>query len=132
MHGKDLFVNYGGNRKAVEAIRKGLPKLNVVPTFALVVEPVDAVDRGALMVAAEDEKVLRVLDLVGKKQADGLQRLLSTIDVVTKEKVVGLRGETAVLEEAEKIVVLAVDITAYLSVRNQVSGARPEQSRRMT
>ena len=66
------------------------------------------------MVAAQDEEVLRVLDLVGQQEADGLERLLATVDVVTKEEVVGLRREATVLEEAEKVVVLAVDVTTDL------------------
>ena len=40
-----------------------------------VVEAVDAVDAGALVVAAQQEKVLGVFDLVGQQQANGLQRL---------------------------------------------------------
>ena len=114
MHGEDLLVNDGSDRQAVEAIRKCLPKLDVVSALAFVVKAVDAVDGRAFVVPAEDEKVLGVLDLVGKKQADGLERLLATVDVVTEEKVVRLRREATVFEEAQKIVVLAVDISADL------------------
>jgi hypothetical protein len=121
VHGEDLLVNDGGNRKAVEAVGEGLPKLDVVSSLALIVEAVDAVDRGTLVIAAEDEEVLGVLDLVGKKQADGLERLLTTIDVVTKEEVVGLGRETAVLEQTEKVVVLAVDITTDLDMSEEKS-----------
>jgi hypothetical protein len=39
--------------------------LDVVPSLALVVKPVDAVNGSALVVAAQDEEVLGVLDLVG-------------------------------------------------------------------
>ena len=53
------------------------------------------------MVATENEEVLRVFDLVCQKQTDGLQRLLATINVVTKEKVVGFGRESAVLEKAQ-------------------------------
>ena len=50
------------------------------------------------MVAAQDEEVLGVLDLVGQEKADGLEGLLATVDVVTEEEVVGLRRESTVLE----------------------------------
>lgn len=70
------------------------------------------------MVAAQDEKVLGILDLVGEEQADGLQRLLATIDVVTEEEVVGLWWEAAVLEQAQQIVVLSVDVAADLPLVN--------------
>lgn len=65
MHGEDLFVDDGGNRQAVEAVRKSLPQLDVVPALALIVETIDTVDGGTLVVAAQDEEVLGVLDLVG-------------------------------------------------------------------
>ena len=114
MHGEDLLVNDGCDRQAVEAIRKCLPKLDVVSALAFVIEAVDTVDGRAFVVPAEDEEVLRVLDLVGKKEADGLERLLATVDVVAEEKVVRLGREATVFEEAQKIVVLAVDISADL------------------
>ena len=114
VHGEDLLINDGGDGQAVEAVGESLPKLDVVASLALVVETVDAVDGSALVVTAENEEVLGVLDLVCQQKADGLERLLATVDVVTEEEVVGLGREAAVFEETEKVVVLAVDITADL------------------
>jgi hypothetical protein len=110
MHAEDLLVNDGCDRETVEAVGEGLPQLDVVPTLALVVEPVYAVDRCALMVATQQEEVLRVLNLVGEEEADGLEGLLATVNVVSEEEVVGIGRESAVLEESQKIVVLAMDI----------------------
>ena len=98
VHGEDLLINDSGNGQAVEAVGKCLPKLDVVSSLALIVEAIDAVDRGAFVVAAEDEEVFRVLDLVGEQQADGLEGLLASVDVVAQEEVIGLWGEPAVLE----------------------------------
>jgi hypothetical protein len=114
VHGEDLLVNDGCDGQAVEAISEGLPQLDVVPSLAFVVEAVDAVDGGALVVATENKEVLGILDLVGQEKADGLERLLAAVHVVAKEKIVGFRWETSVLEQAEKVVVLAVNITADL------------------
>lgn len=114
VHGEDLLVNDGGNRQAVEAISKCLPQLDIVPTLALVVETVNAVDRGALVITAQNEEVLGVLDLVRQQEADGLKRLLATVNVVTKEEVVCLWRETAVLEQPQKIIVLPMNVTADL------------------
>lgn len=115
VHGEDLLVNDGSDRKAVEAVGESLPQLDVIATLALVVKSIDTVDRGALVVTSEDEEVFGVLDLVGEEQADGLKRLLTSVDVITEEEVVGLGREATVLEESEKIVVLSVDITTNLS-----------------
>ncbi len=52
MHGENLLVDDSSNGKTVEAVGEGLPELDVVATLALVVEAVNAVDGGALVVAA--------------------------------------------------------------------------------
>jgi hypothetical protein len=65
VHREDLFIDDSGNGQAVEAISEGLPELDVVPTFAFVVEAVDAVDRGAFVISAQNKEVLGILDLVG-------------------------------------------------------------------
>ena len=50
------------------------------------------------MVAAQDEEVLGILDLVCKQQADCLEGLLATVDVIAEEEIVGFGGETTILE----------------------------------
>ena len=94
-----------------------------------VVKTVDAVNTCALVVAAEDEEVLRVLDLVRKEQADGLHALLAAVDVVTEEEIVRLRREAAILEQAQQVVVLPVDIACARSAR--VQAASPAMSEKL-
>lgn len=111
-----------------------LPKLPLVinPTIlilnsqsrehTLIVKAVDAINACALVVAAQDEKVLGILDLVREEQADRLQALLSTVDVVTQEQIIRFWREATVLEQAEQIVILAVDITyGKVQVKPRVS-----------
>jgi hypothetical protein len=114
MHGEDFLVDNGCNGQAIEAVGERLPQLDVIPPLALIVKSVDTVDRGAFVVPTQDEEVLWVLDLVCQQQADGLERLLATIDVVTEEEVVRLGREAAVLEKTKQIVVLAVNVAADL------------------
>jgi len=82
VHCENLLIDNGGNWQAVEAIRECLPQLDVISTLALIVESVYTVDRGALVVTAENEEIFRVLDLVRQQQADSLERLLASVDVV--------------------------------------------------
>lgn len=82
VHRENLFINNGRDRQAVEAVRKCLPQFDIVATLALVIESVDAVDRGTFVVSAQDEEVLGVFDLVCQQQADGLERLFATVYVV--------------------------------------------------
>ena len=51
MHGKDLLVDDCGDWQAVEAIRKSLPQLDVVASLAFIIEAIDTVDGGALVIA---------------------------------------------------------------------------------
>jgi hypothetical protein len=76
-----------------------------------VVKAVNPVDTRALVVAAENEKVFGVLDLVCKEQADGLETLLATIHIVTEEEIIGFWRETTVFEESQQVVVLPMDVT---------------------
>lgn len=56
--------------------------------------------------------------LDGQQQADGFQALLSSVHVIPQEQVVGLRGEPAVLEEAQQVRVLAVHVS-YVTHQKQ-------------
>merc|ERR1711991_587827 len=85
---EDLLVDHCADGEAVEAVGKRLPQLDIVPPLALVIEPVDPVDRRALVVPAQNEKVLGVLHLVRQQHADRLQRLLSTVHIVPQKQVV--------------------------------------------
>ena len=66
------------------------------------------------MVSPEDVDLLGVLDLESEEQADGLDALPSPVDVVSQEEVVGFRGEAAVFEQSEHVVVLSMDVSADL------------------
>ena len=70
----------------------------------LVVEPVYPVDARALVVAAQDEEVLRVLDLIREEQADRLEALLAAVDVVAEEEVVRVGATAADAEEFGEVV----------------------------
>jgi uncharacterized protein YacL (UPF0231 family) len=111
---EDFFVDDAGDGEAVEGVGEGLPELDVVAAFALIEETIDTVDGSALVVTSEDEEVFGELNLEGEDEADTLETLLTTIDVVTQEEVVGSGREAAIFEEAKEIVVLTVDITADL------------------
>jgi hypothetical protein len=112
VHAQNFLVDQGGDRKAVENIGKSLPQLDVVSSLALIVEPINSVDGRALVVSSQKEEVLWELDFVSQQKADGLEALLSSVDVVSQEEVVSFRRESSVLEQSQKIEVLSVDITA--------------------
>ena len=53
MHAENFLVNKSCNRKAVEHVREDFPEFDSVSSFALIVEAIDAVDLGALVIASK-------------------------------------------------------------------------------
>ena len=64
MHAEDLLVDDGSDGKTVETIREGFPQFDVVASFAFIIKAVYSVNTGAFVIAAQNEEVFRVLDLV--------------------------------------------------------------------
>ena len=73
MHGEDLLVNDGCDGKTIEAVCKSFPQLDVISSLTLVIKAIDAINGRAFVIAAENEEVFWVLDLVCKQQADGFE-----------------------------------------------------------
>ena len=117
VHAEDLLVDDCGDGEAVETLSESAPEPHRVATLALLVEAVDAVDGRRLVVPAEKEEVLGVLDLVGEQKADCLDALFASVNIVAEEEIVGLGWVTAVVEKAEKVRVLPVDVAADLDRR---------------
>lgn len=124
MAAEDFLVDDRGDRQAVEAIREGLPELDVVPPLAFVVKAVYPVYARALVISAQQKEVLRVLDLVRQQQTYRLQGLLPSVNVIAQEQIVRLGRKTAVLEQPQKIGVLAVYVAADLKRRFQLQQDR--------
>ena len=101
MHAENFLVDQRRDRQAIEDVAKDAPESNGVSTFALIVETIDSVDLGTFVISSEKEEVLRVLNLVAQKKADCFDRLLSTINIVTEEEVVGFGREATVFEDSQ-------------------------------
>lgn len=69
------------------------------------------------MVSSQNVDFLWVLDLVCEQQANGFDALSAPVDVISEEKIIGLGRESSVFEETEHVVVLTVDVPAYLEGR---------------
>lgn len=119
MHRENFLVDDCCNRQAIKAIGERLPQLDVIPSLALIVESIYAVDRRTLVIPTQDEEILWILDLVCEKQANCFKRLFASIDVVPKEQIVCFGWEPSVFKEAQKVVVLAMNITTDLQPAKQ-------------
>ena len=114
VHAQNLVIDDCSHWEAIKAISKSLPELDVISSLALVVESVDTVDGGALVVASEQEEVLWIFYFICQQQTNSFQRLLSSVDVVPQEQIVRLWRVATVLKQTKKVEILAVHVSADL------------------
>jgi hypothetical protein len=64
MAAENLFINYRCYRETIEAVCEGFPQFYTVALLAFVVETVNSIYTGAFVVAAENEEIFGIFDLV--------------------------------------------------------------------
>lgn len=82
MHGEYLLINNGSNGQTIEAIRERFPKFDVVSSLAFIIEAINTIDGGTLMITPQNKKIFWVFNLVRQKEADCFQRLFTTVNVI--------------------------------------------------
>lgn len=84
MEAEDLAVDQGRKGEVVEQVGEVLPDIGIaVFAQALVVEAVDLCDLTRLVVTTEDRNPLRVPDLVGDEECNGLDGVVAAVDIIT-------------------------------------------------
>ena len=112
MHAQYFIFNEPGHGHNVKQINEFPPKRNIIPAPALLVKAIYPRNVLALVIASQESDVRRVLHLEAEEELEGLDRVEATIDEVAHENVAGVRDFTAFVEQLEKIVELAVDVSA--------------------
>ena len=80
-------------------------------SLTLIIEAVDSVNWGTLMISSQKEEILRIFDLISQQKANNLQAVLSSVNVISQEKVVGLRRVATILKKSQQVRILPMDIT---------------------
>ena len=86
VHAHDLLINEGHQGHVVEAVHKLLEQRYFVPSLDLVEKPVNPGDGLALVVASQNDDLLREPHFESEEQTDHLARLLASVDVITHEQ----------------------------------------------
>lgn len=112
MKAEDLIFNNRGNRKGIEEICKVLPDVGVsVLSKALVVKPIYLSDLPGLVVSSEDSNSFLKSDFKGNEQSDSFDWVVSSVNVVSHEKIVCLRKEAPDLEKFVEVSKLAMYVS---------------------
>ena len=119
MHTEDLACHDGSYGQAIEGVNKRLPDFDIASPFAFIVESINPCNIGTLMIAAEDEKVFRELELIAEQKEDGLKALFSTVYIVPKEQIIGFWRKATHLKEPDEIIVLPMDVAHNFHRRRQ-------------
>jgi hypothetical protein len=82
VHREYLLINNGSNGQTIEAIRERFPKFDVVSSLAFIIEAINTIDGGTLMITPQNKEIFWVFDLVRQKEADCFQRLFTTVNVI--------------------------------------------------
>lgn len=84
MKAENLVLNQSGEREIVEEVGEVLPNVRIsVFTQAFVVKSVDLCDLSRFMVSTKNCDALRVTNFQSNKECDGLNRVVSTVNIVT-------------------------------------------------
>ena len=113
VHAKDAVLHQRSHREVVEQVREVFPHVRVaIFAQALVIETVHLRNLSALVVATGESDAPRVANLKCDQERHTLEGVVTTIDVVTHEQIVCVRGLAADAEELHQVEELAMDITA--------------------
>ena len=113
MQAEDLVLDDGSEWEVIEEVSQVLPHVCVaVLSEALVVEAVDLGDLTTFVVTSEDGEPVPIAHFEANEQSDSLDRVVASVDVISHEQVVCVRGVASDLEELHQVVELSMDITA--------------------
>lgn len=112
MQTENLWSNYCSQRKVVEQLSELLPNFSIsILPQAFIIEPVNLRDLSALMITSKDGQSLWISDFQSDKQSDSLNRIIASINVISHEQVIGIRGLSSNLEKFTQVVELTMNVT---------------------
>lgn len=113
MDAEDFAFDHGTNAEVVEDFGAVLPRVGVsILSNGLIVEPVHGGDLSGLVVSSEESDVGWVLELQAEQKLERFDGVEASIDEVTHENVASVWNLSSLVEELQKVMELAVDISA--------------------
>lgn len=112
METEDLVLNQSCKWQVVKEVSEVLPNIGIaVLAKALIIESIDLGDLTRLMVTTEDGDSVFIADLEGDKKSHSLNTVVSTVNIVTHEKVVCVGAVSTNAEKLHQVMELTMNIT---------------------
>jgi hypothetical protein len=101
MHAKNFLVYKSADWQTIKHVGKYFPQLDRVSSLTFVVEAINPVDLGTLVVSSEKEEILRVLNLVAQQQGNSFDRLLATVNIIAQKEIISFGWEATILKNPQ-------------------------------
>ena len=100
MQAENLVLNNCCEWKIIKELGEAFPDVgSAILTKAFIVEPINLSDLSGLMVASEDGYAIRVAYFESNQKSDGFNTIVSSVNIVSHKKIVGVRHFTSQSEE---------------------------------
>ena len=100
MKAENLILDDSCQRQVVKEVSQVFPNVSIaILSETFVVESVDLCDLTTFMVSAENRDAFLEAYFKADEKCDGLYRVVSTVDVITHEKVICIRGAATDFEK---------------------------------
>ena len=110
MHAQDAVLYKRRDRQRIEQSPKTFPEFDVIPSFALIPEPINPIDILTFMISSKQEHALRILNFQRKEQTQSLDGLLAPIHIISEKEIIALRRIPRITHETQQVEVLAMHI----------------------
>jgi len=112
MKAENLIFDYSCQGQVIEELCELFPNVCVaVFPQAFIIKSIHLCDLSTLMVASKNSESVLEADFQSDKECHSLDRVVTTIDVVAHEQVVGIRWLSTNLEQFSEIMELPMDVS---------------------
>jgi len=110
---ENLIFDQGSQRKIVEQVSKHLPDIrSAIFSKALVIETINLSNLSTFVISSQNSDSIFVSAFEGNQKRHSLDRIVPTINIITHEKIIGVRAFASNSKEFDEIVELSVKISA--------------------
>jgi len=114
METEDLTVHQGSQRKIVKQIGEIFPNIGIaILPQTLVIKSIDLGDLSALMITTEDGDAAAKPHLESDEESDSLNTVVSSINIVSHEEIVGVWRLSPDPEQLHEVMELSMNISTH-------------------